>query len=1320
MEINTKAGLPKLQTPLKSLTIAMSKLQIPQKRHLFQLASVLSTEKVFQPSIFLKKHKATTIVSFPYVPQVYQGLTRYYTVEDTPIAKQTKPPALNSSVVKESVYDTDNILTSPVPGAAPELPSSQFYTQDLVDAQIDAQLQPRRLSEVSIRESIHSTPSPPSSPVPTKSKFPSFQNSNRTYFHNDSIARQLLAEEDIEPSSAQRQLDIEYEDIEPSSAQKQPDVDHEDIEDEDIEDNSQVTPRPRQLQSSPTPEISIQKTPFRFSPAPKSPGAGISSNALDADWLDESFQEDAQLINTPFIPAASRFVERKRPSTNIPSPILESETFDDDAQLINTPYITAASRFMERKRPSPILESPIQTVKKVKYGHPNPEDLINKPTGTGNRNLDLDEDASLFEDDFILHSAQPQVHNSNPRASSNPPRRFDTHSSPPSKESTPDIPQSPVVSYPEAAQVRMRNARTPEEFNQALLTLPAARDRCCLNPNFLTHFFTTSRLHHLSTWKLSLRQSVAAALASHPSQRNLRPRKTRYILHIDFDSFFCSVSLLSHPELKGKPVAVCHGSSKHSTTSDIASCNYVAREKGVKNGMWLERARKLCPALVTLPYDFEAYKEASRIFYDVVLGVGPERIQAVSVDEVLVDCSNLICDNYSATVVRELKVMELAERIRNEVREKTRCEVSVGVGTNVLLARVALRKAKPAGQAMVTEATSREVMGMLDVRDLPGIGGKTAEGISQHWQSSTVADIRRISKEELQRQLGEKTGQRVYDMCRGIDTTEVGEAEVVRESLSVAVNWGVRFYKKEQFVNFLSRLAEYVEEKLKLEGLKGHKLTFSIAKRAEGQPFETTKFLGCGKCDMISKTEKFVESTNSAKAIMKACLGIYNRLTIQVGDIRGLTIQMTELEEDTGKSKQQTLQFQRIPKTEKISPNPKNQTNTTPSAQPQKFFPNSESNQSTPPKPAAPSRKGKEKATSYTPENPSSPSVFDRDKYPIDSPDSHTRQWPLKNSSSGSPQNRLDNIDFSNPAVKEFLVSPTRTNRYTHPSNFRSPAKSGTSKNTIGTPSKSKLFAAFQKSPPKRTAADPAEDDEDPFVPFTPNQIPSSAQPIFGTPISPRTRASLLAAAATQVTFEPPAEANPPPIIPHFYDAAGKDITDWLFLPLSEGGAGLDKEIFFLHTKSEQEHEVKKLLKGKKEAEERVAAAAREAERAVAARQNTDRVREGDARNWRRKGELWLSIGRPVKKEHMHSVNMALARWAKEVEQPITREDREEVIEFLKGLVEEEEMDKAGVFLRFLKGLARDMPEWRWLAEVCELTVREAARKRLGWENVVF
>ncbi|KAI5820457.1 DNA polymerase IV, partial [Pyronema omphalodes] len=541
-----------------------------------------------------------------------------------------------------------------------------------------------------------------------------------------------------QPSSAQKQLDREYEDIEPPSAQKQPDNDHEEIEDEDIEDSSQVTPRPRQIQST-----------------------------------------------------------------------------------------------------------------------------------------------------------QPQIHSSNPRQSSTPPRRFDTHSSTPSKEPTPE---SPVVSYPEAAQVRMRNARTPEEFNQALLTITAARDRCCLNPNFLTHFFTSSRLHHLSTWKLSLRQSVAAALASHPSQRNLRPRKTRYIFHIDFDSFFCSVSLLSHPELKGKPVAVCHGSSKHSTTSEIASCNYIAREKGVKNGMWLEQARKLCPSLVTLPYDFEAYKEASRIFYEVVLGVGPERIQAVSVDEVLVDCSNLICDHYSDIAVREAKVMELAEKIRDEVRERTRCEVSVGVGTNVLLARVALRKAKPAGQAIVTEATSREVMGTLSIRDLPGIGKKIAEGFLQRWGSSTVADIRKLSREELQRQLGGKTGQKVYDMCRGIDTTEVGEAEVARESLSVAVNWGVRFYKKEQFVNFLGRLADYVEEKLRLEGLKGHKLTFSIAKRAEGQPFETTKFLGCGKCDMISKTEKFVESTNSAKAILKACLGIYNRLTIRVGDIRGLTIQMTELE----------------------------------------------------------------------------------------------------------------------------------------------------------------------------------------------------------------------------------------------------------------------------------------------------------------------------------------------------------------------------------------------------------------------------------------
>jgi DNA repair protein REV1 len=78
----------------------------------------------------------------------------------------------------------------------------------------------------------------------------------------------------------------------------------------------------------------------------------------------------------------------------------------------------------------------------------------------------------------------------------------------------------------------------------------------------------------------------------------------RIILHVDFDAFFVSCGTATRPELKGKPVVVCHSQSKSGaagSTSEIASCSYEAREKGVRNGMSLGQARRLCPDVQTIP-----------------------------------------------------------------------------------------------------------------------------------------------------------------------------------------------------------------------------------------------------------------------------------------------------------------------------------------------------------------------------------------------------------------------------------------------------------------------------------------------------------------------------------------------------------------------------------------------------------------------------------------------------------------------------------------------------------------------------------------------
>ena len=93
-----------------------------------------------------------------------------------------------------------------------------------------------------------------------------------------------------------------------------------------------------------------------------------------------------------------------------------------------------------------------------------------------------------------------------------------------------------------------------------------------------------------------------------------------------FDSFFVSVGLRDRPELRERPVVVCHARGQmegsptraqsggtdvvaQSSTSEIASCNYVAREYGVKNGMSLGQAKTKCADVIAIPYDFKAYDD---------------------------------------------------------------------------------------------------------------------------------------------------------------------------------------------------------------------------------------------------------------------------------------------------------------------------------------------------------------------------------------------------------------------------------------------------------------------------------------------------------------------------------------------------------------------------------------------------------------------------------------------------------------------------------------------------------------------------------------
>ena len=433
-----------------------------------------------------------------------------------------------------------------------------------------------------------------------------------------------------------------------------------------------------------------------------------------------------------------------------------------------------------------------------------------------------------------------------------------------------------------------------------------------MNPGFLKQYYEESRLHHLSSWKADLKsqlqQLAAEKISSQKTREKRPPGSRRYILHVDFDSFFAAISLKKFPHHVDKPVVVAHGGG---SGSEIASCNYPARKFGIKNGMWMKHAQKMCPELKVLPYDFKAYEDASRSFYDAIMNTGG-LVQSVSVDEALVDVSAqcTAAGGHGGRAVHEgsiwreqAKADEIATRLRDDIKEKTGCAVSVGMGGNILLAKVALRRAKPAGQYQIKPEQVLDFLGNLTVQELPGvaysIGGKLEEiGVRY------VKDVRELSKERMITTLGPKTGEKIWDYSRGIDRTEVGE-QVIRKSVSAEVNWGIRFVTQEQAEEFVQSLCEELHKRLITEQVKGKQLTLKIMRRAADAPLDPPKHLGHGKCDTFNKSLLLGVATNEKEILTREAISILRGFGFSPGELRGLGVQMQRLEPLRGAAENQ-------------------------------------------------------------------------------------------------------------------------------------------------------------------------------------------------------------------------------------------------------------------------------------------------------------------------------------------------------------------------------------------------------------------------------
>lgn len=120
----------------------------------------------------------------------------------------------------------------------------------------------------------------------------------------------------------------------------------------------------------------------------------------------------------------------------------------------------------------------------------------------------------------------------------------------------------------------------------------------------------------------------------------------------------------------------------------------------------------------------------------------------------------------------------------------------------------------------------------------------------------------------LQKEFGKKTGDILYNMCRGVDHSKLN-LEHVRKSVSAEVNYGIRFENNDDAIDFLKKLCREVCNRLNKINAKGRCITLKLLIRAKEAPKETEKFMGHGLCDYVTRSKNLISPINDVNIITK-------------------------------------------------------------------------------------------------------------------------------------------------------------------------------------------------------------------------------------------------------------------------------------------------------------------------------------------------------------------------------------------------------------------------------------------------------------------
>lgn len=238
------------------------------------------------------------------------------------------------------------------------------------------------------------------------------------------------------------------------------------------------------------------------------------------------------------------------------------------------------------------------------------------------------------------------------------------------------------------------------------------------------------------------------------------------VLHVDFDYFYAQCEEIRRPDLRTLPVCVCIYSDREGGSGAVATANYQARRYGAKSGVAISRAKKLLEGTDAqfIPVDFEYYSDVSEKAMAIMEGYA-DVFEYVGRDEAYLDVTERTGGSLKTAA-------HLAQQIKNGIRESLRLTCSAGVSRNKLVSKIASAHRKPDGLTLVKAGSEESFLDGIGLRDIPGIGGKTAKRLAAAGMS-TVAEARNADVFDMQRMFGRKAGTYVYNSVRGISEDPV-------------------------------------------------------------------------------------------------------------------------------------------------------------------------------------------------------------------------------------------------------------------------------------------------------------------------------------------------------------------------------------------------------------------------------------------------------------------------------------------------------------------------------------------------------------------